>query len=105
LHRLDQYNGDVELTLAAYNADFTRVDRWVKRYPLDNKVLFMDFIPFRETRDYVSSILRNYFWYTQLYGAEADGAETAAGRSPAEVHAILSANAGAKATIPASVAQ
>ena len=66
-HRLNQFNGDVGLTLAAYNAGATRVDRWVKRYEGADKVLFMDLIPFRETRDYVASILRNHYWYTRLY--------------------------------------
>lgn len=69
--RLAQYNGDVELTLAAYNAGFSRVDEWKKRYPTENRILFLDLIPFRETRDYVSSILRNYYWYTKLYGTDA----------------------------------
>ncbi len=72
LHRLGRYNGDIELTLAAYNAGFSRVDRWIKRYPLENKLLFVDLIPYRETREYVSSIMRNYFWYTQLYGTAAN---------------------------------
>ncbi|MCM2282993.1 MAG: lytic transglycosylase domain-containing protein, partial [Bdellovibrionaceae bacterium] len=114
-HRLERYNGDVELTLAAYNAGFSRVDRWMKRYPLENKLLFVDLIPFRETREYVSSILRNYFWYTQLYGDE--GAEMAAAggttasepgegsgaafsktsRNQEKVSRILEANAGARA--------
>ena len=76
LKRLHQYSGDVELTLAAYNAGFARVDSWKKRYPTDNKMLFLDSIPFRETRDYVSMILRNYFWYVKLYGM--DQTETAA---------------------------
>ena len=66
-HRLNQFHGDVGLTLAAYNAGATRVDRWVKRYEGADKVLFMDLIPFRETRDYVASILRNHYWYTRLY--------------------------------------
>lgn len=67
LHSLNQFNGDVGLTLAAYNAGSTRVDRWVKRYAGADKILFMDLIPFRETRDYVASILRNHYWYTRLY--------------------------------------
>jgi soluble lytic murein transglycosylase len=68
--RLAQYNGDVELTLAAYNAGFARVDQWKRRYPTENRVLFIDMIPFRETRDYVATILRNYYWYTRLYGPD-----------------------------------
>ena len=68
--RLAQYDGDVELTLAAYNAGFSRVDEWKRRYPTDNRILFLDLIPFKETREYVSSILRNYYWYTKLYGKD-----------------------------------
>ena len=70
LNRLRQYEGDVELTLAAYNAGFSRVDDWRKRYPTDNRLLFLDLIPFRETREYVSSILRNYYWYVKLYSPQ-----------------------------------
>ncbi len=92
-HRLSQYNNDVELTLAAYNAGAGRVDRWVKRYPLSNKMLFMDLVPFRETRDYISSILRNYYWYSMLYKVQND----------TSVAAILNANAGASAVRPASL--
>ncbi len=100
LKRLEQYGGDVELTLAAYNAGFSRVDQWRKRYPTDNRLLFFDFIPFRETRDYVSSILRNYFWYVKLYGpAPTDNlAENGTLSSlDAKTLAIVSANAGAAA--------
>lgn len=104
--RLEQYSGDVELTLAAYNAGAGRVDQWVRRYPTDNKMLFLDFIPFRETRDYVSSILRNYYFYVRLYGnapveaaALAEGVKVAAPvpKHEAKVQAILSANAGSVA--------
>ena len=68
---LDRFSGDVELTLAGYNAGPERAARWSKRYPVQNRILFIDLIPFRETRDYVSSILRNYYWYVQLYGPQA----------------------------------
>jgi soluble lytic murein transglycosylase len=81
--RLAQYNGDVELTLAAYNAGFSRVDEWKRRYPTENRILFLDLIPFRETRDYVSSILRNYYWYTKLYGTDAVVALQRSMREPA----------------------
>jgi soluble lytic murein transglycosylase len=102
LKRLKQYGGDVELTLAAYNAGFMRVDEWKKRYPTDNKILFLDFIPFKETRDYVSSILRNYYWYVKLYTNEkaalaVEGIKTQP--LAAKVHAIVSANAGLAAAL------
>lgn len=65
---LEQYGGDAELALAAYNAGPEKVDAWLKRYPVENRMLFFDLIPFRETRDYVALIARNYFWYMSLYG-------------------------------------
>jgi hypothetical protein len=35
---------------------------------MDNILLFMDLIPFKETRNYVAKILCNNFWYEKLYG-------------------------------------
>ncbi len=106
---LNQFGGDVELTLASYNAGLGRVDQWVKRYPTENKLLFLDFIPYRETRDYVSSILRNYYWYTRLYNPET--ASVTAATAPAAIgesklprilsrmQSILAANAGSAARL------
>lgn len=65
---LKRYDGDTELALAAYNAGPERVEAWVKRYNVTRRTLFLDLIPFKETRDYVASIARNYFWYSVLYG-------------------------------------
>jgi soluble lytic murein transglycosylase len=99
--RLAQYNGDVELTLAAYNAGFARVDQWLKRYPTDNKLLFLDFIPFKETREYVSTILRNYYWYVKLYDHELEGSGGEAKKLNAagpKVLSIITANAGVAAS-------
>ncbi len=67
---LDRFSGDAELALAAYNAGPEKVDDWRKRYPVQNRLLFLDFIPFQETRNYVALIGRNYFWYSLLYGQE-----------------------------------
>ncbi|MFP5518523.1 MAG: lytic transglycosylase domain-containing protein [Bdellovibrionia bacterium] len=64
---LKRYDGNVFYVLAAYNAGALRVDEWRKRYPTENSLIFMDLIPYRETREYVSSILRNYYWYSHLY--------------------------------------
>ncbi len=64
---LNRFNGDVELALAAYNCGPERVDRWIKRYPIENRMLFLDMLPIRETREYVASIARNYYWYLRLY--------------------------------------
>lgn len=68
---LKLYEGDTELALAAYNAGPGRVAEWVKRYHGSDRILFLDLIPFHETRDYVASIARNYFWYSALYSDTA----------------------------------
>jgi soluble lytic murein transglycosylase len=89
--RLSQLDQDVDLTLAAYNAGAHRVSSWKKRYLTDNPLLFVDLIPFRETREYVAIILRNYFWYSQLYGDELGlqtgtlASATRPKRGPAEI--------------------
>ena len=64
---LQRFDGKVDLALAAYNAGPERVDDWRRRYQVEDPVLFDDLIPFRETRDYVSLISRNYYWYLQIY--------------------------------------
>jgi len=60
-------NGQLPLALAAYNAGPVRVTDWLKRYPIADPLLFIDLIPYRETRNYVSSVLRNYYWYRRIH--------------------------------------
>ena len=73
---LDRYAGNVILALAAYNAGPAAVDRWLKNSPHQDLEEFIEYIPYKETRDYVSSIIRNYFWYSHyLKGAFPQGVE------------------------------
>lgn len=65
---LSRFGADVELALAAYNAGPEKVDDWKRRYTTTNRMLFLDMIPFPETRNYVALIVRNYLWYLSLYG-------------------------------------
>lgn len=67
-----RYDGNVALALAAYNAGFGAVDKWRGRYQVSNQLLFADLIPYRETREYVGSILRNYYWYQNLQKHESE---------------------------------
>jgi soluble lytic murein transglycosylase len=64
---VNRFGGKVDHALAAYNAGPERVDDWKRRYQVEDPVLFVDLIPFRETREYVSLISRNYYWYLQIY--------------------------------------
>jgi soluble lytic murein transglycosylase len=59
--------GQLPLIIAAYNAGEQPVITWANRYPTDDLLLFIDLIPYRETRDYVGYVLANYYWYRRLY--------------------------------------
>lgn len=58
--------GSVELALAGYNAGPRRVEEWKKRYQTTNSDLFIELIPFRETREYIRLIRRNESMYRHL---------------------------------------
>lgn len=65
-------NGQVHLALAAYNAGPSKIAQWTSRYPIEEPVLFIDLIPYRETREYVAAVLRNYYWYRRIHENIAD---------------------------------
>ena len=58
--------GSVELALAAYNAGPLMVVEWKRRYQTDNIDLFVEMIPYTETREYVRLVNRNYKIYQHL---------------------------------------
>ncbi len=70
LNQLIQEFGSVEMALAAYNAGPEVVHEWKKRYPTDNMDLFVEMIPYTETREYVRLIHRNYRIYQSLLQPE-----------------------------------
>jgi soluble lytic murein transglycosylase len=53
--------------LAAYNAGQSRVARWSARAGAKDPEVFIDRIPFAETRDYVRIVLRTAELYRALY--------------------------------------
>ena len=55
--------------LAAYNAGSSRAKRWLEKSGTNDPEVFVERIPFRETRDYVRIILRNQELYRSIYGA------------------------------------
>ncbi len=68
----ERYNGHTEYVLAAYNAGPHRVDAWSKRITVD-PLLFMEYVPYKETRNYVSTIMRNYYWYKRIASRDNAG--------------------------------
>lgn len=71
---VNRFEGRLDYALAAYNAGPERIKVWSKRYPTSEPLLFLDLLPLQETRDYVSAIARNYYWYRHLYPTERLGA-------------------------------
>ena len=64
---LDQNGGQLEQTLAAYNAGPARLADWLKWNNYREPAEFVESIPFTETRDYVQAVLRNADIYRRLY--------------------------------------
>lgn len=64
---LAQYSA-LPRALAAYNAGGSRVNRWARRAGADDPEIFIERIPFVETRDYVRIVLRNVEMYRALHG-------------------------------------
>ncbi len=68
---LNRFNGNIVLALAGYNAGPGAADRWMKDSPPKRGMLeFIESIPFKETREYVTSIIRNYYWYSKKLNVE-----------------------------------
>ena len=67
---LSRFDGRLPHAIAAYNAGHEVVFRWVQRYVVSDPILFMDLIPYRETRDYTGFVLSNYYWYKKIYTKE-----------------------------------
>jgi soluble lytic murein transglycosylase len=64
---LKTYDGDVILSLAAYNAGGRPVARW-RRYPeASDPLRFVERVPYEETRGYLKTVLRNIELYRALH--------------------------------------
>lgn len=55
--------GSVELGLASYNAGLSYVRSWLKDSRYSNNGVTLDYIPFKETREYVFKVKVAYFMY------------------------------------------
>ncbi len=65
---LTRFNGNVPLALAGYNAGPAAASRFLRDFRGKGMIEFIEAIPYRETREYVGAILRNYYWYSGRVG-------------------------------------
>jgi len=63
---LERFQGNFYLAICAYNAGPGRVSQWIEELPSDLDA-FVEFIPFRETQNYIRRVMTNYFFYSLLY--------------------------------------
>ncbi len=65
---LDRNGGNLEQTLAAYNAGPRHAAEWITWSSFREPAEFVESIPFTETREYVQAVIRNGEMYRRLYG-------------------------------------
>jgi soluble lytic murein transglycosylase-like protein len=82
----DLIAGDMALVAAAYNGGPGNLSKWLKRakrWRYDDRLVFLEIIPSRETRDYVKRVMANLWIYRHRLGQEAPSLDAlAAGRAP-----------------------
>lgn len=65
--KLARMDGNTTLAIASYNAGEEAVGRWIAKTPTEDVDVFIDSIPYAETRLYVKNVTRNYFEYRRIY--------------------------------------
>ena len=71
-HLFQKYEENTVHILSSYNAGITPTNRWRKSFRFNDPMLFINKIPYAETRNYVRLVLRNYFYYKRWYDVKAN---------------------------------
>lgn len=82
---MTQTNGNLFQLAAAYNAGPAALTRWLGSRPQlsDDPLLFIESIPYSETRNYIKHVMTNYWLYAKRTGTDARTLdETAQGKWP-----------------------
>jgi soluble lytic murein transglycosylase len=72
---LDKYGGNLPLGLAAYNAGPASVEHWLPPHPVE-AAIWIENIPYNETRSYVQHIVEHIVAFAYVRGAEPPRLET-----------------------------
>jgi soluble lytic murein transglycosylase len=70
-HLLDYYDGDLELSITAYNGGPGNVDSWREDPLVSSQEDFIRWVGFGGTREYLETVSLNYRIYQELYGGRA----------------------------------
>jgi soluble lytic murein transglycosylase-like protein len=82
---MTQTNGNLFQLAAAYNAGPAALTRWLAARPAltDDPLLFIESIPYSETRNYIKHVMTNYWLYAKRTKADSPSLdETAQGKWP-----------------------
>lgn len=63
----DYYNNNQTSSFAAYNGGSGNVDKWLDNQELSRDGKNLDYIPFKETSNFVEKVNKNFNIYTKLY--------------------------------------
>ncbi len=83
-----EYDNNSMLAIASYNAGPGNVADWLVRFGISDPDLFVEEIPFPETKGYVEAVFENYWNYLRLYNPEVS--QRLAEHSPAHAELIES---------------
>ena len=67
-----EYRDNSLLAVASYNAGPGNVANWIKKYSFNDPDVFVEKIPFRETKGYVEAVFSNYWNYLRLYNPDIE---------------------------------
>ena len=62
----DRYKTNLAALFASYNAGEEAVNTWLQRRAHDDDMVWIELIPFGETKNYVKNVYRNYIVYSAL---------------------------------------
>ena len=80
-HTLDLMNGQAVMATAAYNAGPSRAKKWMAAEPLE-AAIYIETIPFAETRNYVQKVMANAHLYAPRLGTKIQSLKARLGQIP-----------------------
>ena len=92
-YTLDLMSGQTVMATAAYNAGPSRAKRWIGQQPME-AAIYIETIPFAETRGYVQKVMANAHFYAPRLGTKMQSFKSRLGEIPgsAKDEAIVAEN-------------